>query len=134
MSERRRPRDPRPYIYSALCLGLAVLYLVLFRRVIPSTHAGTQAMAYGMISAMAAMSAALLARTRWTWWVAVAGCGVMLLMAVVLFALIVYSAAFLAGVYGAFGQGAASMALLADALIIEAVGLVPALLLKFLMF
>jgi len=132
MSETR-PGDPRPYVYAALCLALAVLYFVLFRRLIPSVHGSTQAMAYGMMAVMVAMAVALVVRKPWAWWIAVAGSGYMLLMTLALFFLVIHSAAFLGGVYGAFGQGAASMAYLGAALIIQAVGLVPGLLMKFLM-
>ena len=132
MSEAK-PRDPRPYIYAAFCMGMALLYLVLFRHLIPSSHGSTQAMAYSMMVAMAAMSVALVLRKPWSWWIGTVGCGYMLLITLVLFVLVLHSAAFLSGVYGAFGKGASSMAYLGAAMIIQAVGLVPALLLKFLM-
>lgn len=126
-------RDPRPYIYAAFSFALAALYLLVFRHLAPSTHASTQAIAYSMTAATLAMGVALLVRNPVAWWVAVGGSAYMLLVTVALFFLIIHSAAFLAGVYGAFGKGASSLAYLAAALIIELVGLVPALLLKFLM-
>jgi len=131
MSESRS-RDVRPVIYAVVCAALAVVYFVVFRRLIPSTHASTQAIAYTTMAVMVVIAAATIARTRWSWWIAIGGCAYMLAVTVALIVLLVHSAAFLAGVYGAFGRGAASMAYLAAALVIEAVGLVPALLLKFL--
>ena len=128
-----KPRDLRPYIYAALCLGLAVVYLILFRSTIPSKHAITQVMAYSMVVVMVANAVALLVRQKWSWWVGVVGSGYMVLVCILLFFVLIHSAAFLSGVYGAFGKGAAGMLYLAAALIVEIIALIPALLMKYLM-
>lgn len=65
--------------------------------------------------------------------VAAAACGLLLLLELALLVLLVASAAFLAGVYGSFGKGAALIALLVAALSFELVALVPALQLRFLL-
>ena len=125
--------DVRPYIYGGLCLIMAIVYFILFRRMIPSTHGSTQALAYSMIIVMAVMGVAMVVRHKWSWWVGIVGSGYMLLLTIILFFLIIQSAAFLSGVYGAFGKGASSMAYLGAAVIIEAVALLPALMMKYLM-
>jgi hypothetical protein len=56
-----------------------------------------------------------------------------LLLEVVLLITIVMSAAYLAGVYGAFGEGAALMTLLAGFVTIQLIAILPAFQLKFLM-
>lgn len=132
MSEDK-PRDLRPYIYAALCLALAIAYLILFRSTIPSKHGLTEAMAYSMIAVMVANAVALMVRHRWSWWVGVIGSGYMVVVCIILFFVLIHSAAFLSGVYGAFGKGAAGMLYLAAALIVEIIGLIPVLLMKYLM-
>ena len=64
------------------------------------------------------------------WWTAIVGGSVLLLAAILLIARILISAAFLSGVYGAFGKAAASGMMLAVALVIEFVAFLPSLQLK----
>ena len=59
------------------------------------------------------------------WRIAVVGGSLVLLSTFLLIVRIVISAAFLAGVYGAFGKAAASFALTMIALVIELVALLP---------
>jgi hypothetical protein len=80
-----------------------------------------------------AMGAGTLLGGRHGWWIAIAGGSAMLLSVIVLIARILISAAFLAGVYGAFGKAASTFAIVAVALIIEVVALLPIIQIKFLM-
>lgn len=130
---RRRAKEIRPYIYAGFNALMLVVYFVLLVKVAPSRHGTTQAIAYLMMLSVVAMGAAMFVRNRWGWRVAVTACGTLLLLAVVVLVLILMSAGFLAGVYGAFGKAASMFALLAAALVIELVALLPALQLKFLM-
>jgi hypothetical protein len=125
--------EVRPFLYAGLDLVFFLVYLVLFWSVVPSSHGPTRIIAWTLIGITLVMAAAMLSRRPWGWRVAAAGCLGMLLLTVALLAYTLASAAFLAGVYGAFGQGASSMTLLAAAVIVEAVGLLPAFQLKFLM-
>ena len=65
--------------------------------------------------------------------VAIAGGSLILLSTFLIIVRLLASAAFLAGVYGAFGQAAASGALVAVALVIEVVALLPIVQVKWLM-
>jgi hypothetical protein len=126
-------RDPRPFIYAGFDFGFALLYAVLFTSVIPNRHAWAQAMLYGFPLLAAAMGVAMIVRGTWGWRIAAGACGLMLGLTVVLLALVLMSAAFLAGVYGAFGEAASMMALVGAALVIELLALLPAFQLKYLM-
>ncbi len=126
-------RDLRPHVYAGFDGAMAVLYVVFFIRVIPSSHGATQLLAYAMILSSLAMGAGMFVRNEWGWRVAVGGCAVLLVLAVTLIVLFLMSAAFLAGVYGAFGQMASLVTFVAAALTIQFVALIPAFQLKYLM-
>jgi hypothetical protein len=66
------------------------------------------------------------------WRVAAAALLLLLVLEVLLLIGLVTSAAFLAGVFGSFGQAAATVSLMAAALSIQTIALVPALQLKYL--
>jgi len=69
---------------------------------------------------------------RTGWWLAIGAATGVLLVTVLLIIRVLISAAFLAGVYGAFGKGAAMSGLIGVALLVEVVALVPLLQLKYL--
>lgn len=126
-------RDPRPYIYAGLDFAMAALYMVLLFVIIPSRHGWVQVLGGGLSAAAVLMGAAMMIRRSWSWWLGVAACAALLLLAVLWLGLTVLSASFLAGVYGAHGRAASLFALVGAALIIELVALLPAFQLKFLM-
>ena len=120
-------------IYAVLDLVMASLYAVVLFGLIPSRHGWVQALSALLVVAAGAMAASMLVRRPWSWWAGVAACTAQLLLAVAFLVLTLLSAAFLAGVYGSFGQAAAALSLLAAALVIELIALLPAFQLKFLM-
>ncbi len=155
-----RRRDVRPFIYTALDVGLAILLYVIITDAAPNRHAWAQGLMWclpagALLMALGTAAGAarnlavryrgrgavgwLLAsafnfhRPRIWWTVAVAGGVLMLVVAVAVLALLLSSAAFLSGVYGAFGKAAATGMLVACALVIELVGVIPTLQLKYLM-
>jgi hypothetical protein len=71
--------------------------------------------------------------SRQGWWIAVVSGSVMILATILLIIRVLVSAAFLAGVYGAFGKAAATSALIGVALVVEVVALVPLFQVKYLM-
>jgi hypothetical protein len=129
---RGRARERRPYIYAGFDFGFAALYAVLLGQV-PTRHGLHGALLWSTVAAVVLAGAGMVVKNRWGWRLAVAGCGALLLVTVVLLVLVLLSASFLSGVYGSMGQGAAMMALLAGALIVEVCGILPAFQLKFLM-
>lgn len=125
-------RERRPYLYAGFDFAFAAVYAFLLAQV-PTRHPLHAALLWSTVAAVALAGAGMLVRNRWGWRLAVAGCGLLLVVTVALLVLVLLSASFLAGVYGSMGRGAALMALLAGALIVELCGLLPALQLKFLM-
>ena len=131
VGQGRRARERRPYIYAGFDFAFAGLYAFLLVQM-PTRHGLHAALLWSTVAAVVLAGAGMVVRNRWGWRVAVAGCGALLLVTVVLLVLILLSASFLSGVYGSMGQGAAMMAILAGALIVELCGLLPAFQLKFL--
>ncbi len=126
-------RDPRPIIYGVLDLIFAGAYALVFALVVPNRFAGYSLLLWSLVVVIAAAGVATLTRHPRAWWVACAGCALQLVLTVVLLALLVISAAFLAGVYGALGKGAAVLTLVFIALAVELFGIVPAFQLRFLL-
>jgi hypothetical protein len=67
------------------------------------------------------------------WWLAVGAGSLLLLATILLIVRVLISAAFLSGVYGAFGKAAAMSALIGVALVVELVALLPLFQIKYLM-
>lgn len=127
------PREIRRYIYAALDVVFAIGYFVFATKfaLTQSTLDRVQLMTLPVFAA--AMGAGMLISGQVGWWITVAGCGAVLLSAVLLIARILISIAFLSGVYGGFGAAATFFAWVAVALIVEAVVLLPLFQLKFAM-
>jgi hypothetical protein len=133
MGKDTEVRDRRPIIYGVLDLCFAAVYALTFALVVPNRFASYSLVLWGLVATIAAAGAGTLSRNPRGWLIACVGCGVQLGLTVILLALLVISAAFLAGVYGALGQGAAVLALVFAALVIQLTGLLPAFQLKYLM-
>lgn len=127
-----RRRDVRPWIYAGFDFAFAILYAFLLTQA-PTRHAMHSLLLWATVGSVAVAGAGMIVGGRWGWRLSVAGCVVLLLLTVSLLVMILASASFLSGVYGSMGQGAALIALLAGAVVIELVGLLPAFQLKYLM-
>jgi hypothetical protein len=128
-----RSRDVRPAIYGVLDVVFAVSYAVAIWKVIPNRLPSAAVHLWTFPLAFMAMGFGCLLRTRHGWWIAVIAGSAALLSTFLLIVRIAISAAFLAGVYGAFGQAAATFALVTVALVIELVALLPIVQVKYLM-
>lgn len=119
--------------YGALNLGFAALYAWLGFAVAPSRAPAFQ-LGLGAVAALLALAGlgllVLGARARG---LAIVACGVLLAFTVVLIGLLVASASFLLGVYGALGRGVGVLSLVAAALVVELCGLLPIFQLRFLL-
>ena len=133
MSPARGTPDPRRWIYGGLDLTFAIAQAVLLWLVIPNRLPSAAIHLWALPLALAVMGAGTLWGGRRGWQVAVAAGSVVLLGLVLLILRIIVSSAFLAGVYGAFGQGAAMTGALAVALLVELVGLLPLAQIRFLL-
>ena len=136
----RARRDLRPLIYFVLNEMFVAIYFYVLWAVIPNRHAGAaihlwalpvllQAMAIGTVLGATKGEGA----RRAGWWLAVVAGSGLLLVTVLLIVRVLVSAAFLSGVYGAFGKAAAMSALIGIALVVELVALLPLFQVKYLM-
>jgi hypothetical protein len=131
--DRRVNRDIRRWIYGGLDLAFAAVYAFAIWKVIPNRLASASVHLWTFPVASLAMGAGMLLGGRRGWWIAVVSGSAVLLSTILLIARIVASAAFLAGVYGAFGKAAATFSLVMVALAIELVALLPIVQVKYLM-
>jgi hypothetical protein len=131
-------RDLRPFIYYGLGQVLVVGYGYVIASVIPNRLPSAQAHLWSIPLFTQVMAAGMICilwptARRIGWWTSVVGGSLLLLSTIVLIVRILVSAAFLAGVYGAFGKAAAMFSLIAVALVIEVVALLPIVQIKYLM-
>lgn len=126
-------RDVRRWIYGGLDLLLGTVYALVIWKVIPNRLPSAAFHLWTLPVCALVMGAGTLYGGRRGWWTAILGGSALLLSVIVLIARILISAAFLAGVYGAFGKAASTFALVSVALIVELVALLPIVQVKFLM-
>jgi hypothetical protein len=131
--QRPPVRDARRLIYGVLDLVFAGVYGVLFAFVAPTRFPLASIQLWSLPVLAIAMGVGTLIGGRIGWRVATVASGLLLLDAVWLLVRILVSAGYLAGVYGSFGKAAATVALVAAALVVELVALLPLLQLKYLM-
>ncbi|HEX3764528.1 MAG TPA: hypothetical protein VHW23_37795 [Kofleriaceae bacterium] len=126
-------RDVRRWIYAGLDLLFAAVYAFAIWKVIPNRLPSAAAHLWTFPAASLAMAAGMVLGRPRGWWIAVGGGSLALASVFVLIVRILVSAAFLAGVYGAFGKAAATFALVTAALVVELVVLLPIVQVKYLM-
>ena len=130
---RGRGSDPRRWIYGGLDLVFAAVYTFAIWKVIPNRLPSAMLHLWTFPLAGLIMAVGMLLGGRRGWWIAVVAGSLALLSTFLLIVRIAISAAFLAGVYGAFGKAAATFALVMIALVIELVALLPIVQVKYLM-
>jgi hypothetical protein len=109
-------------------LVAASLYIYLFTAVVPSRSGTFTAVAVLISLLLAAGGVAMFFQpARWARRLAAISAGVLLAACIALILLLLSSAAYLHGIYDGIGQAGAAIGLLAAALAIEVVGLLPAL-------
>src|SRR5687768_10202493 len=132
-------RDIRPYIYFGLNQTFVVIYFYVITYVIPNRMMSGQLHMWALpvLMQVMALGMATVFTTsadvrRIGWKVAVVGSSVLVAVTVLLIIRVLVSAAFLSGVYGAFGKAAAISAMIGVALIVELVALLPLFQIKYL--
>jgi len=130
---RRPVRDVRRWIYTGLDVVFAAIYTVAIWKVIPNRLPSATLHLWTFPLAAVAMAVGMVLGGPRGWWIAVIGGSLALASLVLLILRIAISAAFLAGVYGAFGKAAATFALVMVALVVELVALLPIVQVKYLM-
>ena len=132
-SERPARSDPRRWIYGALASMFFLIYVVCLLFVMPNRMPTAALHLWSIPVFTGVMAIGTFAGGRLGWWFAVLGGSAVLLTTIFAIVRILASAAFLAGVYGAFGKAASTFAFVAVALMIEAVALLPICQIKWLM-
>lgn len=128
-----KKRDPRRWIYGGIALGIAVVQMYCAIAVIPNRLPSAAIHLWSFPVFTLVMAVGTLSGKRIGWWLAVCAGGALLLSVMLVIVRILVSAAFLAGVYGAFGKAAATFSFVAIALIVQVVGLIPIFHIRWLM-
>jgi hypothetical protein len=133
-------RDIRPFIYLGLNQLFVIVYFYVLTAVIPNRMMSAAAhlwtlpvLMQGMALGMAAVFLRAENLRRVGWWIAIAAASLLVASTILLIIRVLISAAFLSGVYGAFGKAAAMSALIGVALVVELVALLPLFQIKYLM-
>jgi len=119
--------------YGVLDIVFGWAYLYLGLSVAPSRSPMVQGLVWILFSVLVLSGVALILRRRWSGWVGLAGAGVVLGFTLFLISALALSAAYLRGVYGGFGKGAATICILAAFLAVEVFGLLPVFQIRFLL-
>lgn len=128
MTSQNTPRRSLSAVaFGVVDLLLAGLYLYLFLFLIPSRSTAFTAVAVIFSGVMALGGLGMLRPKGWGRRVAIFSAALMFLTCLVLLGLLIASAAYLHGIYGGVGQAGVVLALIAAALTVQFVGLVPAL-------
>lgn len=125
--------DPRRWIYAGLDVALALIQAILIWKVVPNRLPSASVHLWTLPICTFALGLGMIRGGKQGWWIGVVAGSVALLSTVLLIVRIVISAAFLSGVYGAFGKAAAMTAMISVALIVELVALLPIVQVKYLM-
>ena len=125
--------DVRRWIYGGLALVFGLLQGILIWKVVPNRLPSASFHLWTVPVLTFAMGVGTLLGGPRGWWIAIVSGSAVLFSTILLIVRIVISAAFLSGVYGAFGKAAAMTALMSVALIVELVALLPIVQLKYLM-
>lgn len=125
--------DRRRWIYGGLDIAFGVMQAILIWKVVPNRLPSASVHLWTLPIATLVMGVGTLMGGYRGWKIALVGGSLALLSTILLIARIIVSAAFLSGVYGAFGKAAAMTALISVALLVELVALLPIVQVKYLM-
>ncbi len=120
-------------LYGILDIAFAIAYLYLANVVVPSRSPVVNLVVYALCAILVASGVALILRKKWSRYVGLAAAGCGLAFTISIITALIMSSAYLSGVYGGFGKGAATICLMAAALAVEVFGLLPAFQLRFLL-
>jgi hypothetical protein len=113
-------------IYGGLDLAFAFVYLFAFIYVVPPYSAGLRMFFAALSGYMVLTGFLLLLGQRWGRYLGLALGAFLIVMTFTLVAMLLAAAAYLKGVYGAFGQGSTYATLVGVAVVLEAFGLLGA--------
>ncbi|HEY4177599.1 MAG TPA: hypothetical protein VGM90_12220 [Kofleriaceae bacterium] len=133
MAASKLPNDPRRWIYGGLDIILGVAVGILIARIVPNRLPSATIHLWTLPLSFFVMGVGTMLGEKLGWKIAVVAGSVCLVSTVLVIVRILISAAFLAGVYGAFGRAAAMTAVTGVFLLVELVGLLPIVQVKWLM-
>ena len=125
--------DPRRFLYAGFDLLFTIGFVYAFTSLIHNRFGWAQGLLYILPSATVLMMVGTLVAGRAGWWMTVAGGAAMLVWTVGMIVLLLYTASYLSGVYGAFGKAAAMSTVLSTAFIVQFAATLPVLQLKWAM-
>ncbi len=125
--------NARLRLFGILDFVFGWLYLLLFAYVVPPFDPAVKAVAYAVSLVVIAAGAVTALGGRIGWWVGVGTAIFLLAVCGLVVGLLVASAAYLYGLYGAFGKGATYVTLFAISLVVTYVGILPAFQLGYLL-
>ncbi|HUQ04898.1 MAG TPA: hypothetical protein VM261_20490 [Kofleriaceae bacterium] len=126
-------KDSRRWIYAGADLIFTIGYVWAFSELVQNRFGWARAILYILPFCTVVMAAGTLVRGKWGWLATVVGGTGMLLWTVAFIILLLVTASYLSGVYGAFGKAAASGAVLSTAFVVQFAATLPALQLKWAM-
>jgi hypothetical protein len=112
-------------IYGALDLIFAWVYLLSFIYAVPPYSQAIKVAVYVVCIIVMIGGLGLILARRWGYWLGLAAAGVLMAVCVFTVLTLVASAAYLHGLYGAFGKGATYITLFAISVVIAYFGLLP---------
>ncbi len=122
--------DPRRFLYAGFDLLSAIGYVYAFATLVQNRFGWARGVLYILPAAAIVMMIGTLVGRRAGWWVTIAGGVAMLLWTVGMIVVLLTTAAYLSGVYGAFGKAAATSTVLSTAFIVQFAATLPILQLK----
>jgi hypothetical protein len=123
-------KDSRRWIYAGADLVFTIGYLWAFSELVQNRFGWARAILYILPFCTVMMAVGTLVRGKWGWLATVVGGTGMLIWTVAFIILLLVTASYLSGVYGAFGKAAASGAILSTAFVVQFAASLPALQLK----
>jgi hypothetical protein len=128
-----RTKDPRKWIYSVADFVFTIGYLWAFSELLHNRFGWARSILYILPACTLLMGIGTLVSGKGGWIATVVGGVGMLLWTVAFIILLLVTASYLSGVYGAFGKAAASGAILSTAFVVQFGATLPALQLKWVM-
>lgn len=126
-------RDPRRWIYVGADVVFTLGYLWAFSELLHNRFGWARGILYILPACTVIMAIGTAVRGKWGWLATVVGGTGMILWAIAFIIVLLVTASYLSGVYGAFGKAAASGAILSTAFVVQFAATLPALQMKWAM-
>ncbi|MBZ0236687.1 MAG: hypothetical protein K8M05_30445 [Deltaproteobacteria bacterium] len=126
-------RDPRRWIYIGADIVFTIGFLWAFSELLHNRFGWARGILYVLPACTLIMAVGTAVRGKWGWIATLVGGTGMILWAIAFIIVLLVTASYLSGVYGAFGKAAASGAILSTAFVVQFAATLPALQMKWAM-